>query len=323
VYDLQIDRTENFIANGLVSHNTRWHEDDLAGRLLDQEAGEWTHLNLPALAEENDELGRAVGEPLCPALHSMEKLLRQKQKSSYWWASQYQQRPAPQEGFLFKRADLRYWREETRSILGAEVRMVVLGDGTAERSFDVSTLPRFQTCDVAMSERTTADWTVVATWTVTPDGDLILLDLDRRRFEEQRIVHFLKAQNDKHHRPPMFIERFGAGRSPLKILIRDGYPVRHIPVEAGTQTDKMTRSFGARVLAERHKLFLPVVRPDWLDAYEEELAAFPNAKHDDMVDATSYAARLLPTVTMGGKPAGSARPASSRPITAGIMSERF
>src|SRR6185312_7122864 len=69
VFDLQIDRTENFIANGLVSHNTRWHEDDLAGRLLAQQGAggeQWKVLSLPAVAKEDDALGRKPGDPLWP-----------------------------------------------------------------------------------------------------------------------------------------------------------------------------------------------------------------------------------------------------------------
>ncbi|MFZ2488668.1 MAG: hypothetical protein WAZ19_11145 [Anaerolineae bacterium] len=77
VYDIEVDRTHNFIANGLEVSNTRWHQDDLVGRLLDrdgrvEEGGEWVVLHMPALAlaEDRDRgiwadpLGRAAGEPL-------------------------------------------------------------------------------------------------------------------------------------------------------------------------------------------------------------------------------------------------------------------
>src|SRR5690606_26388465 len=53
VYDLSIDGTHNFIANGLWTHNTRWHEDDLSGWLQEEHAHEgWTVLNLPAINDE-------------------------------------------------------------------------------------------------------------------------------------------------------------------------------------------------------------------------------------------------------------------------------
>jgi predicted phage terminase large subunit-like protein len=309
---------------------TRWNEDDLAGRLLSEHPDEWTVLNLPAVCEtdnntsELDVLGRRPGDALCRELYDEDALDRiRRQVGLYYWSAMYQQRPAPPEGFLFKRQNLRYWRQETRNILGADIRMLVLGHSDRERSYDLSTLPRFQTCDAALSEKTTADWTVVATWTVTPQGDLVLLDLERRHFEEQQVAHFLKAQNDKHNRPALWIERFGAGRNPLKILTRDGYPIRQIPAQAGSQTDKITRSFPAVALTEAHRLFLPSDRPEWLDDFESQLAAFPNAKNDDMVDVTSYAARLLGTVMSTG--AASVKPPAvrARPITAGIMSEMF
>ncbi|HHO9984375.1 TPA: hypothetical protein ACRZH7_004595, partial [Escherichia coli] len=75
MFDVQIDRTENFIANGLVSHNTRWHEDDLAGRLIQHDLRQtpenrlWRVVNIPAVAEEGvpDALGRQPGEALVSA----------------------------------------------------------------------------------------------------------------------------------------------------------------------------------------------------------------------------------------------------------------
>jgi predicted phage terminase large subunit-like protein len=299
---------------------TRWNEDDLAGKLLVEQDGEWTLLNLPAVAEDNDALGRKPGEFLCEELYDAEEMRRTERRvGSYFWNAMYQQRPAPPEGSHFKLANLRYWREESR----AGMRLFALDGDDGRRVFDQSVTPRFQTVDVALSEKKTADWTVVATWAATGDGDLLLLDLERQHFEEQQLAAFLEAQSDKHGRPPMWIERFGAGRSPLRILSRDGYPVREIPVEAGTQSDKITRAFGAVALTERHQLFLPASRPDWVGGYELELATFPYAKNDDMVDVTSYAARLLPNVVVAARPAPPTPFVRARPITAGIHSEQF
>lgn len=75
VFDIQVDRTENFIANGLVSHNTRWHPEDLAGQIIEREREldprwrTWHHINIPAIAEEglSDALGRAPGEAMVSA----------------------------------------------------------------------------------------------------------------------------------------------------------------------------------------------------------------------------------------------------------------
>ena len=82
VFDVQIDDTENFIANGLVSHNTRWHEEDLGGKLLaEMENGgdQWRVLKLPALATANDDpLGRPPGAPLWPEWEDAEAIARKR-----------------------------------------------------------------------------------------------------------------------------------------------------------------------------------------------------------------------------------------------------
>ena len=281
----------------VVIVQTRWHEDDLSGRLLASEPGRWTVLNLPALATDGDELGRQEGEALCPELYGLEELERIRgQVGGYFWSAMYQGQPAPPEGFMFKRVDFRYWRVEAEPVGALERHWYVLPDGEQARRVDAGQCTTFQTVDAAISSKESADFTVVATWQATPSGDLLLIDLERRHFEEQQVAEFLAAANDKHGRPPMWIERFGAGRNPLSVLARRGHPVMQVPPEAGTQTDKVTRAFGAVALAEQHKLFLPPGNPEWLGAFEDELASFPNAAHDDQVDVTSYAARLLPTV---------------------------
>ena len=89
----------------IVLIQTRWHEDDLAGRILaDMETGgdQWDVISLPALAEENDPLGRAFGEPLWPEWESLEELERKRRAvGPREWSALYQQRPAPEEGDYF------------------------------------------------------------------------------------------------------------------------------------------------------------------------------------------------------------------------------
>ena len=287
--------------SAVVIVQTRWHEDDLSGRLLG-ESDRWTLLNLPALAEPDDLLDRAEGEALCPELFDEDDYtLIKAEKGSYFFAAMYQQRPAPSEGVMFKRSHFRYYRE-LEEHTGAIYRRwyVIPKEGEdGDRRIDAGEVTVFQTVDVAISERSTADWTVVATWAATAANDLLLLDLDRQHFEEQEIARFLMRCADKHDRPPMWVESFGAGRSPLASLRREGYPVMELPAEAGTKLDKVTRAFGAVSAYEAHRVFHPYPYPVWLEAFEGELIPFPNAAHDDQVDVVSYAARLLPM--LGGR----------------------
>lgn len=101
VFDIEVEGTENFIANGIVTHNTRWHEDDLLGKILkagSQDLGlRVREVRLPALAEPTDytpdPLGRQTDEPLWPERWGFEALSRIRDTlEPYWWNALYQQR---------------------------------------------------------------------------------------------------------------------------------------------------------------------------------------------------------------------------------------
>lgn len=88
----------------IILINTRWHEDDLSGRLLAHEAHRWLQIDLPALADsETDALGRAIGEPLWPAQYDAQELAdtRESVGERVWYAL-YQQKPRPLEGGVWK-----------------------------------------------------------------------------------------------------------------------------------------------------------------------------------------------------------------------------
>ena len=117
VFDIQVDRTENFIANGLVSHNTRWHPEDLAGQIIAGEAQidpqfrTWRHINIPAIAEDGitDALGREPGEVMDSARGRSRtefEQTRRKVGERVWYAL-YQGSPRNPAGGLF----LRSWFE--------------------------------------------------------------------------------------------------------------------------------------------------------------------------------------------------------------------
>jgi phage terminase large subunit-like protein len=118
----------------------------------------------------------------------------------------------------------------------------------------------------------------------------------------------------------MWIETFGAGSAPFKLLQQAAYPVRELTVDAGTRVDKIARAGHGVALYERHGIFHPA-HAEWLPAAEKELTTFPNAAHDDIVDTVSYAARLLPQIA---RLAGSMRQQTvKRPVTAGLMAQQF
>lgn len=112
VFDIQVDRTENFIANGVVSHNTRWHPEDLAGEILDKEKKldplwrTWHHVNIPAVAEEGltDSLGREPGEAMISARGERDWAATRRDVGDRVWYALYQGSPRNPAGGLFRRA---------------------------------------------------------------------------------------------------------------------------------------------------------------------------------------------------------------------------
>jgi hypothetical protein len=92
---------------------TRWHQRDLAGYLLTDQANRWEEIRLPAIAEENDQLGREVGRALCPERFDEETLeTTQVQVGSRVWNALYQQRPSAEEGNIFRREWRKFYRDE-------------------------------------------------------------------------------------------------------------------------------------------------------------------------------------------------------------------
>ena len=140
----------------IVVIQTRWHEDDLVGRLLENEAERWQVVSLPALAEADDPLGRAEGAPLWPSRFDRAALEEKRQTlGSYLWSALYQQRPSPAAGAVFRREWFRTFTDA-----GDAYRL-------GEVMWPKSECRRFCTVDLATSTKTSADYTVIATWALT------------------------------------------------------------------------------------------------------------------------------------------------------------
>ena len=142
----------------IIVIQTRWHEDDPAGRIIRQiEKGErpdWDTCIFPAIAEEHDLLGREIGEALWPDRFDKEYLEAlhsrwdhdEARLGAYWWDALYQQRPSPREGGLFKRQWLRYFKESDH-VYELTDKMVPKDD-----------VWKIFTCDLAVSQKETADY---------------------------------------------------------------------------------------------------------------------------------------------------------------------
>ncbi len=285
----------------VILTQTRWHEDDLAGRLLKQmeEGGEvWEIIDLPALAEAQTgaladgeiELLRSQpsaaedraacgpvlmadwrrpGDALCPERFDAEKLAGiRSQIGTYPFSALYQQRPTPAEGAIFK-------REWFRDIVDAAPKG----------------LRWFRGYDLAISTRTTADYT--ASFRVAMDGNGILYIADgfRERIEypEQRryLIERIRSERDTIHG----IEDSMHGKAIVQDIRREIRLMQHAFKLVPVSNDKVTRALTWSPRAEDGKVKL--VRGGWIEALLTELASFPNAEHDDQADAIAIAVKML------------------------------
>jgi len=248
---------------------TRWHMDDLAGRLIQQsEDGEehWDVINIPAIAEENDPLGREVGEALWPEKYPIEALLQKKQSvGAYFWSAMYQGRPTPMEGGILKRDWMnRRYKEPPRMI-----RII-------------------QSVDAAFKTGVANDFSCIATWGT--DGiDYYLLDLFREKVEFPELKQAISDYFYKWNASAVYIEDAAAGQSIIQEMGRQSM----VPVVAkAVMGDDFQRAHAISGIFQSGKVILPRFAP-WLADWVEEHVAFPNAAHDDTVTTTYYALEEL------------------------------
>lgn len=268
VFDIQVDRTENFIANGLVSHNTRWHEDDLAGRLIKAMStggDQWVIVSLPAVAEIGDLLGRSEGEALWPEWYSVEGLKRIKEAiGSSEWAALYQQRPSIEGGNLFKREWWQYYRNPS-------VYEFVI-----------------QSWDTAFKIGEENDYSVCTTWGIV--GNMIdMIDRFQARLEMPELKRAAATLALRHRPNAILIEDKASGQSLIQELKKDT-ELSIIPVK--TDRDKVSRAHAVTPMIEGGRVRLPEWA-SWVDDYLAEMSAFPKGNHDDSVDSTTQALNYL------------------------------
>jgi predicted phage terminase large subunit-like protein len=238
---------------------TRWHDDDLAGWLLRDQAHErWVVLNLPAIAEVEDEIGRKPGDPLWPEAFPLERLETIRTSiGSRDWASLYQQRPAPAEGGIFKA----HWFKRYAKQQDAYEQIV-------------------QSWDTASKAGELNDPSCCITFGVRKDGFDVLQVLTRR-LEYPELKSLVERQAQDFGADAVLIEDKASGQQLLQDLKRG----TKLPLIGITPTkDKITRAAAVSAMVEAGKVSLPTSAP-WLTDFEMELMTFPNCAHDDMTDA--------------------------------------
>lgn len=250
----------------VVVIGTRWHEDDLIGRLL--QSGRWDVLHLPAID--------ADGNALWPERFNVDALQTIREEiGPRHFTAQYQGDPQPAEGGMFKPG---WWQRYREAPALRRVELFV---------------------DSAFKEGVANDFSVIATWGETGDGTYYLLDLWRGRVEYPDLIRACHDQWTKQRArrgaKSIVIEDKASGQSALQTLGRPYHtesgrlpalPAIAYKVPAGQS--KVARAEGVTGLVEAGRVFIPESAP-WVSDFVDEHARFPTGVHDDQVDTTSMA----------------------------------
>ena len=274
----QTARTRLMKDGSIVMTTTRWRADDPAGWVLSQYAHEgWEIVCLPAMAEDDDPLGRPVGAPLWPEHFPLSELNSIKMgMTPFEWAALYQQRPVPESGGLFQREWLQFYG-------GTESNGVpIAGAHPLPEKFEEVV----DSWDCAFKGLSTSDYVVGQKWGRVGANYYLLAQI-RARMDFTATV--------------ASVEQLAAMRpTPREVLIEDkanGPAVittlrRRVPriIEIEPDGGKVARATAVSPLFQARNVWLPhpSIAP-WIGDYCTELAVFPRGKHDDQTDATTQA----------------------------------
>lgn len=249
---------------------TRRHEDDLAGRLLASEGDEWTVINLPMVAKENDQLGRSPGQLLWAEWFTQSMLL-EAQKDAQTFSSLYQQDPTPAEGDAFK-SD---W----------------FVPYTADELAAAGELRFYCASDHAVSTKQTADLTCLIVGGVDANNTLwIMPDIWWKKATSDKTVEAM-LEMAKRRKPLIWWAENGhisksIGPFLEKRMVEENVFVR---IEEVTPSrDKLTRAGSIIGRMAMRKVRFPTFANEWWPLARHEMLTFPHGKHDDFVDALAH-----------------------------------
>ena len=260
----------------------RVHEDDLYADLLAQGGWAWCVLDTehdPEHAAKHPNSHwtdpRRAGELLWPARIDPAQIAQFKRQYRSEYHAVFNQRPTAPEGALFKLDWFREWRPSGDSNK--------LGD----RVYGKSEFTRYITVDLAIGTKASNDSTVAQVWDVG-QGQMVLVHQERVRVDGAAVVPLIAGMYRRWR--PEFV---GVEDVAFQRVVVDQLRAADIPVKSlkpGTQ-DKQSRSVPAQIRAEAGAVWLPA-GADWTADWLAEVCAFPSGKHDDQVDAFSWAAKL-------------------------------
>lgn len=272
---------------------TRWHEDDLVGRLtspdnphyIEEEAANWHIINLPALAEEGDPLGREPGEALWPYTKNgkpkftAEYLHALRRANPRTFSALHQQRPSPEDGTYYTRDMFRFYK--SRTDLPKGLRM-------------------YAASDHAVGEKQVHDKTCLLVVGVDSVGDIWIVDcIWRRMGPKEAIESMLNLAGT--HKPVIWWAESGHIQKSIGPFLRDRQRAEHVWFSVSPivpSADKVQRAQSFIGLMSLGRIHFPSFMP-WCQAAVDEMLKFDNGTHDDFVDTCSLIGLGLNRIVKG------------------------
>lgn len=255
---------------------TRWHEDDLGGRILEREAHKWRVVKLPMLAVANDPLGRKLNEKLWPEWFT-DEMVETARMDTRAWNALYQQEPVPDEGDYFKKDNFSEYAlaPEGLHVYGCSDYAVTEGDG---------------------------DFTEHGVFGIDVSGNPYVLDWWRGQRSSDV---WIEAQCDliKRHQPLCWFGEAGPIRRAIEPFLHKRMSDRQANCRLEwlpSISDKVIRARAVQALASVKTLAFPKQSP-WKAEVLKQLLQFPSGKYDDAVDVFSLLGRGLEYVTKPSK----------------------
>ena len=268
-------RLNNPNTDRIIVVQQRIHEEDISGALL--EAGGWTHLNLPAIADQPEEIAigngkthyRDSGDVLHPERMSRARLDQMRSEmGSLAFATQYQQMPGPAGGSIIQEAWFEWYEE------------------LPDYQFDDHLI--VQSWDTAHTAKLNSCFSVCTTYLYFK-YHLYLIDVWREKTEFTRLAYVIPKLAEDYNAHQVIIENSGAAQALIQPLYKQD-PYRYSWYTP--KHDKKTRLEMGSPFVESGRVVLPEVA-QWLPLFLKELNCFPNSKYTDQVDSFSQALMWL------------------------------
>ncbi len=249
----------------------RLHMDDLAGYVMQRD--QWTHLNLPAIAETeqriqigNDEFHtRKAGDILHQERESQKDLEKAKATvGSFNFSAQYQQCPVPPEGEIIKWGWFQFFDACPARVTNDRI---------------------IQSWDTASKAKELSDYSVCTSWLVQ-ENRYYLFDVLREKLDYPSLKRRVFEHSIRHDANSVLIEDKCSGTSLIQDIKQENTFGIPDPIGILPEGDKITRMSAQSAKIEAGQVYLPKQAP-WLGDLQAELLQFPRGRHDDQVDSIS------------------------------------